>query len=387
MEKTYFKNIVGEIHSHIDKLIEDGILQNKKIILFGLNTSSYVMEDYLRDKNIEITAYIDNDKTKRERFKRTVPSYSPEQMAETYGNDVVILIISKYYKEMKKQLEQLGYQEKQHIIQIVDMNDMEQYVDYSDVSGMKEASLEQLKDIQIILLKELKKICEKHGLRYYLCGGTLIGALRHKGYIPWDDDIDVIMPMKDYKQLLRVVNDSEIPYKILNVYDYPDTFASFFGKMTYPDTVIKSWTYPYIDSMPINIDIFPLYGLPEKNEEGFADRMEELHVEIVEEYIKYPQLTQHYFALQREILTQMEKYNFDESENVAFLFSRYKKKEITPRSIYDKTIMAEFEGELYPIAEGCDIYLTNLYGADYMELPPEEKRVSVHNCRAFIKEA
>lgn len=384
MAKVYFNNFCKQIYARLEELIAVGALEGKKIVLFGLNSSSYVVRDYLQEK-YKILAYIDNNKEKRAQSEEKIPAYSPEELAELFDKDVAILITSKYYAEMKKQLEELGYEEDVQFFRIIDVHNLEQYVDFSDVTDMREISKEELKQVQMRLLRMTKQICEEHQLRFYLTGGTLLGAIRHKGYIPWDDDIDIVMPMKDYRKFMDIVNEGS-EYQVLNAYDHPEQFHSYYSRLVCPGTNIKTWDYPYIESLGINIDIFPLYGVPEETEEAerFADEMEKLHVKFIEEFIKYPEPTARYYELQKEILAMMDRYTFDESTNIAYLLSRHKKKEIMPAKIYDRAIMAEFEGELFPIPEGYDEYLTRLFGAAYMELPPEKDRYSVHNYKAFV---
>lgn len=387
MREIYFSNFCKQIYARLEELIGEGALEGKMIVLFGLNSSSYVVRDYLQ-KKYTITAYIDNSREKREQSEEKIPAYSPEEIAALYGKNVAILITSKYYAEMKKQLEDLGYEENVQFYQVIDVHNLEQYVDFSDVGDMREISKEELKQVQLHLLKITKKICEENNLRFYLTGGSLLGAIRHKGYIPWDDDIDIVMPMKDYRKFMDIVNQSG-EYRVLNAYDNPEIFHSFYSRLVCPETNIKTWDYPYIESLGINIDIFPLYGVPEGKEEAehFADEMEKLHVTFIEEFIKYPEPTERYYELQKEILNMMDCYAFDESTNIAYLLSRHKKKEIMPAKIYDRAVMVEFEGELFPAPEGYDEYLTRLFGDGYMQLPPEKERYSVHNYKAFMKNA
>ena len=76
--------------------------------------------------------------------------------------------------------------------------------------------IQELRQIQMGILDEVHRFCEAHGLRYFLSSGTLIGAVRHKGYIPWDDDIDIYMPRKDYEQFLQTFSDANGIYRAIN---------------------------------------------------------------------------------------------------------------------------------------------------------------------------
>lgn len=385
MASTYFRSFSKEIHSRVDEIL-NGNSREKKIILFGLNSSSYAIRDYIIEKGYKVTAFIDNDVEKRKKSKEVEAIYDPQKIQSLFGNNVMIFIMSKYYLEMKQQLEKMGYEENIHFFQILDVNNLEKYVDFSDVGDMIEIDVQTLKLFQLKLLDVVKKVCMENKLRFYLTGGTLIGAVRHKGYIPWDDDIDIVMPMCDYKKFISIINSSS-KYKVLNVYDNPDIFHSYYARLIYPETVIKTWDYPYIESLGINIDIFPLYGVPENDDcaDKFADDMERLHVDFIEEFIKNSNPTKRYFKLQKKILYMMDQYPFDESSNIAYLLSRHKKKEIMPRSIYNDMIYILFEGKKFPIPVGYDDYLTRLFGKDYMKLPKEEERKSTHHYKAFAK--
>ena len=87
---------------------------------------------------------------------------------------------------------------------------------------MRAINLEELRSIQLDLLQKTAEFCNKNGLRFFLCGGTLIGAIRHKGYIPWDDDIDIAMPRPDYDQFVKTFNQPQNYCQVVNLDTNPN---------------------------------------------------------------------------------------------------------------------------------------------------------------------
>ena len=152
---------------------------------------------------------------------------------------------------------------------------------------MRAINSDELKSIQLDLLQKTADFCENNGLRYFLCGGTLIGAIRHKGYIPWDDDIDIAMPRPDYEKFVRIFNLTQNYYQVMSIETDPD-YAYAFAKVYENRTVLKELHYPgdafgvYIDilydnrtvlkelhykgSIGVFIDIFPADGVKNTNQ-------------------------------------------------------------------------------------------------------------------------
>ncbi len=408
MEIT-LKNMNFYLFEKLNELLENGIFEKRKVILFGINSSSYCTKNYLEKKGIQVDAFIDNDRKKCEEMnnaidyviknhldaesyhaieKRLIRAYQPEELLKDKLEDVVILIASKYYSDMCRQLNAFGYEENLQIFQTVNFYDLNHILDIAEVSkDMHEIEVREIKKIQLQLLRKLKQACEENHLRYYLCGGTLLGAVRHKGYIPWDDDIDVAMPLEDYKNLIRILQKDE-SYMTLSVYTHADSYYNFFMKMIDNSTLMKSWEYPFLLTSGVSIDIFPLFGLPNKKEdvEYFYHKIRRLNMDFIRSYIESVQedkeTKERRRKLQEEIIAMMEQYDFDQSKNIGYLLSKYKEKEIMKRSIYQDQLMLEFEKEKFAVASGYKEYLKILF-KNYMELPPEKERYNTHNYKVF----
>lgn len=269
---------------------------------------------------------------------------------------------------------------------------------------MKKIDINELRFIQLDMLKYVKKVCEENNLKYYLCGGTLLGAIRHKGYIPWDDDIDIFMPINDYKKFLELMHENK-SYTALNPYEYEDYYY-IFSKLVDNRTKLVELGRVEIDKMGVFIDIFPLLGLPNDEEErnDYINNLRTLndkrykyfwtawnysgnkYKKIAKTVLKFPgYIINKKRKTTEKTLKLMEKYNYDESENIGFVLSAYDpKREVTRKDVYKDIIKVEFEGELFNAPVGYDEYLTNLYGK-YMELPPIEKRITHHDFKAYWK--
>jgi len=394
---------------NIEKLIHAGSLQDKKIVLFGLNTSSFAAKNFLEKEGLEVYAYIDNDDRKRNEVnslltevlphqitrkqyeqlqEKMVFAFLPEELLSDFDEDAAILIASKYYSQMCRQLQKMGYEEGKHIYKTMDFYGMEKIFGNPAAPDCgAEMTVEEVKACQIDILRYIKKVCQENSLRYYLCAGTLLGAVRHKGYIPWDDDIDITMPYPDYRKMLEIIQEENSSYQVWSPYNYKEKCFCLFSRIFNRDTIMRVWEYPFLITGGISIDVFPLFGLPDKAGEvmPYYTKVRRLQEQFISTYIEYVDETEERvkqrIKLQGELLSLLEKYDFDESGQV-FSITKYKEKEILPADIYNNSTVVEFEGELFAAAEGYDRYLKALYG-NYMELPPEEQRTTDHNFKAF----
>lgn len=263
--------------------------------------------------------------------------------------------------------------------------------------------VEELKRLELDILIDFDKACRALGLRYGLCGGTLLGAVRHKGFIPWDDDVDVLMPRPDYMRFIEAAP-GNLPkhLELLTQYNRPG-YTYLFGKIVDRRTVLDESRFNGVE-LGVNIDVFPVDGLPA--DKAFSDRhfrrMGRLHAlrslstvrklrgrSFVRTMGKAPTVLFARLMGTRYWLRRMDRlmrrYDFERSEYVAAISSgNYGPRERIDRASFETFIPMEFEGREFQAPAGYDRYLTNLYG-DYMTPPPEDKRESKHLLEAAWK--
>lgn len=258
------------------------------------------------------------------------------------------------------------------------------------------------------ILRELISICERHGLHYYCCAGTAIGAVRHHGIIPWDDDIDVIMPRPDYDRLLEIAQQEDFgQYELITPYNnpaYPLYFAKLSDRTT---TLVEERERPCV--IGLFVDIFPLDATSGDIEEARRERrrysklLNRLNAistrNTFPEYIsllkkrkewgRFVIKTAAWFfrsAIRRKLLKEMDimshRHDYAAAENVQVFTGSYGDREIFPKSWLGRGSLFEFDGLQVTLPEEYDKYLRHFFG-DYMQLPPIEQRVEKHH-RAYL---
>lgn len=240
-------------------------------------------------------------------------------------------------------------------------------------------SEDDVKECQLGILKKLKDVCEENNIEYYLGYGTLIGAVRHKGYIPWDDDIDVLINGKDLDRLTELMNETGQFEMITckNCEDYFEQVALLVDK----NSIMDLNNFPLQITSGVSIDVFPLYGLPA--EEEFKDYIEKIReMEIYKWNCLHDPQKCHEATV--KINDFMESYDYDKCEYAGFVFSPYFTKDHFKVSDFKTKIDMKFEGYDFAVPCGYDNILRQIYG-DYMELPPIEKRCGKHYYNAYYR--
>lgn len=271
-------------------------------------------------------------------------------------------------------------------------------------------SMNEIQNVSFNILKEVAEFCECHGLRYFLMYGTLIGAVRHKGYIPWDDDVDIMMPRPDYEKFLRYCekNNNRLGrYEIFNTRTNKNYIYAI-TRVSDPNYEIIKEEKAENCGMGVFIDIYPYDGLGNdynialrllKKTRSYCDSIVALTRNeqsvptqlnwkgklafIFRKFIRNLSGVKYYI---RQLENQSKLNKYEDSFYVGPLMWYFTKpqKVLFKRIDFDKYVMLSFEGETFRAPVNYHDILTQEYG-DYMQLPPVEKRIYQHQYKAYKK--
>ena len=254
--------------------------------------------------------------------------------------------------------------------------------------------IQELRSIQMGILDDVHRFCEQHQIRYFLSSGTLIGAVRHKGYIPWDDDIDIYMPRADYEQFLKTYQDEKGIYRAIDPQQEPHYYYTFAKVVDLRTCMVEKETEGY--EIGVYMDIFPVdYVSDDSQERERVFKQKKLLYKIRRCKISQSNPLQSRLAywvykcwpmsvsqIERRIrnLIVLEKPTHTVCNMTE---AGPKMKGCFPAEDIASQVDIEFEGKLYKTMVGYKDYLERTYG-DYMTLPPEDQRVT-HKFEAYWK--
>ena len=264
--------------------------------------------------------------------------------------------------------------------------------------------LRPLWDALYEIYEEFAKLCDKHGLRYYAFAGTLLGAIRHNGFIPWDDDLDVAMPRPDYEKFIELAK-TELPEHLKFVYwkNTPE-FTFLFGKIQDSRKARVSEIEGKIGKMLSNgifIDVFPIDGYPrnalirafikyrdllllpiekfclcDKTHLTARGKRAWIVGSVLSWFLPWLKTQKQFLSLHERTLLQSK---YDDSEYVSDVGLRYNvlSQPVLRRQDWGGSSLHEFDGKTIAVQQGYKEYLTLKFG-DYMKMPPKESRKPSH---------
>lgn len=253
--------------------------------------------------------------------------------------------------------------------------------------------LNKLHDTLLEILDYIVSICEDNDIEYYLVYGSALGAYRHHGFIPWDDDLDIAMPRKDYEKFLQCIKNTKDKYNIQNQDNEPKYFLIFSKVRKSGTRFIEQYIEGIYHNNGVFIDVFPLDGIKENHSIQFKlkysfirylrhilmfnscralfKKKEKGIMYFLDWIISSPSL----IISKRILIRLIDRLRINYHSEVTY-WGEYDDGRILNREIYYPPRKLIFEGKKYNVPNRIEDYLLACYGKNYMQLPPENKRVT-----------
>ncbi len=264
----------------------------------------------------------------------------------------------------------------------------------------EKVELTELQDYVYGIFREFDRICRKHNLKYTLEGGSLLGAVKYQGFVPWDDDIDIVMKREEYDKLLKIAPQELHSDYFLQTYNNVREFPLNYAKLCYNKSTIYDYDYTHLKTMNhgIFIDIFPVDNvIPSKMKKQLhliglltGARKTKLKINFGKTRFIKRVLYKIVSLLPMKTLCNMlnracTKYNGKETGYCYEVCNSNSKFAPLPSHIYDNLTELKFRDSMYMAVSEYDTFLKSRFGENYMdELPPEEARKPSHNQNIII---
>lgn len=272
-----------------------------------------------------------------------------------------------------------------------------------DLHFITEEQTAELQKVLLQMMKDIHFVCEKHSLTYFLGGGSCLGAVRNKGFIPWDDDIDIIMPREDYDKIPALLDD-EFPDKYFSKeIRIDEKYDVNSMKIRLKGSVCRELFESDPKNAGIFIDVYPLENVYDnsivRKLHGYTCELlllicscvrlknnaphirpfitDKKQLAVIERKLRLAKLLS-FFSLRKWLLITEKLMSSCKNKNSSFVSIPSGRKhyfgEMQPRKTFEKAVLADFEDTEFYIMQGFESYLTGLYGEDYMTPPPENSR-------------
>ena len=314
-------NYIGEIYHKLDTYYYTEQWKHKCVVLFGFSVLGQIIASYFDDHKVENFYIVDNKKAGMIWIDQYI--LKPGDVLPNIPSDSIILIaprnksiheeILSFNKKLESAIVDLSYYTSDYLSDEF-RNDMK-------IPELKKASLTECHNEFIPLLQDFHDFCCEHNLTYYLEFGTLLGAIRHRGFIPWDDDVDVSMPIKDYLKFCKLYA-TEGKYHFESIYNLKSIPLSSVAKIKSSDIVTEYIHFPVVSITGICIDIIPICGFPSNVNEQMAFMQEFYRIGDIWKHdavITHGENTcnvEKCSNVQNEMTDLLLKYNYDTAEYV-----------------------------------------------------------------------
>lgn len=259
--------------------------------------------------------------------------------------------------------------------------------------------MNKLQERILEIFVQIDKVCKKNNITYFAIGGTCLGAVRHEGFIPWDDDMDIAIPIEDFARFIRIARKELPEYLTVHTGNEVERFTPVFIKiMDKRTTFIEEFDAPYPKAYKgVFVDVMPISGIPDdkKERKGFYRKLK--YLENMNSMRRFPAhdmkslkgklaltvlhmfdkiIPVNYFS--KKWMEILLKYPFKNSKYTGYVWSPKNTERLTYKSeMFLKQIPKKFESATIMCPIGWDVFLSQMFG-NYMEFPPVEKRFSGH---------